>query len=260
MEFCFGDSGGMMDEDPNGFNSKFLEAFSVSTGAVVTFRRYPWLRTLSSKVPEGMLRFLNPEAAGIFDILEVSYQFSGPPFWEDDVYAYLQTTQFGKTCIKRWRQVHEKELDHEHRLVLDSLESLNEDELLGESMNLLIAGSDTSATSLTIAVLEILSHPEMHTELVEELEAAIPDKDNLPPVQTLEKLPYLVSNRSCSTCRTAKTNTNTQIANYMGGRLHASRKQFGSPQLYLDGFPELFQMNPARSSWTATSFHPGYVH
>lgn len=77
--------------------------------------------------------------------------------------------------------------------MLDNLQSLNEDELLSEAINLLVAGSDTSATSLTIAVLEIVSHPEMHKRLVEELEAAIPDKDNLPSAQTLEGLPFLVS-------------------------------------------------------------------
>lgn len=80
--------------------------------------------------------------------------------------------------------------------MLDQLKSLNDAALVSESLNLLVAGSDTSAVSLTVAVLEILSNPGIEKRLVEELDAAIPDKDSLPPLQSLEKIEYLVSRPS----------------------------------------------------------------
>ncbi|KAH6684923.1 cytochrome P450 [Plectosphaerella plurivora] len=98
LEFCFGDSGNMIEEDPHGFNSKFLEAFNVTAGSVATFRYHPWMRAVLGKIPDGVTRVLDPGVASLLDVME-----------------------FTRTCIRRWRQAHEKENDLGHRLVLDNL-------------------------------------------------------------------------------------------------------------------------------------------
>lgn len=77
--------------------------------------------------------------------------------------------------------------------MVDNLETLDNKALVGEVVDLLVAGSDTSATSMAVAVLEILSHPGIEKRLVEELDAAIPDKDSLASIKSLESIPYLVS-------------------------------------------------------------------
>jgi cytochrome P450 len=105
----------------------------------------------------------------------------------------VDTKQFSRTCIKRWRRTRESDTAVEHPIVLNHLESLNDVALVSESLNLLVAGSDTSAVSLTVTVLEILSNPGIEKRLVEELDASIPDKESLPPFQSLEKIEYLVS-------------------------------------------------------------------
>ncbi|KAF5268200.1 hypothetical protein FOXYS1_908 [Fusarium oxysporum] len=140
LEFCFAESGGMMEEQSYGFKSKFLKAFSVVQKLTI---------------------------------------------------GIVGTNQFARTCVEQWRQAREKGTNVKHPIVLDNLESLDDDALVAESLDLLVAGSDTSATSLTVAVMEILSHPSIEKRLVEELDAAIPDKDNLPSVISLEKIAYL---------------------------------------------------------------------
>lgn len=65
--------------------------------------------------------------------------------------------------------------------------------MVSEGVDLLVAGSDTTATSLTTAVLEILTHPHIEETLVNALDDAIPAIQDLPPLRDLEKIEYLVS-------------------------------------------------------------------
>ncbi|UPK95576.1 hypothetical protein LCI18_006511 [Fusarium solani-melongenae] len=101
--------------------------------------------------------------------------------------------QFSTTCVERWRRTRGKRTAIEHPIVVDNLETLDNKALVGEAVDLLVAGSDTSATSMAVAVLEIISHPSIEKRLVEELDAAIPDKDNLPSIKSLENIPYLTA-------------------------------------------------------------------
>lgn len=61
-----------------------------------------------------------------------------------------------------------------------------------EGVDLLIAGSDTTAASASTAVLQILQHPDVHKKLVDSLDAAIPSADHMPSLIELEKIDYLV--------------------------------------------------------------------
>lgn len=61
-----------------------------------------------------------------------------------------------------------------------------------EGIDLLVAGSDTTAASASTAVLQILQHPDVQKKLVDSLDAAIPSADHIPPLLELEKIDYLV--------------------------------------------------------------------
>lgn len=96
--------------------------------------------------------------------------------------------------MRNWRSASESEhKSHDHPIVFDNLKSLSDSAMVAEGVDLLVAGSDTTATSLTVTVWEILSHPWMEERLVKELDAVMPDKSQLLPIQELEKLEYLVS-------------------------------------------------------------------
>ncbi|KAG8534412.1 uncharacterized protein KY384_001257 [Bacidia gigantensis] len=63
--------------------------------------------------------------------------------------------------------------------------------LMMNSVNAIAAGTMTTAHALKWATYHILTIPAIFTALMAELEAAIPDPASIPPLQTLENLPYL---------------------------------------------------------------------
>jgi len=65
--------------------------------------------------------------------------------------------------------------------------------LLSEGISLVVAGSETVAGTATVGVFHVLWDNRIYSTLIEELEAAWPDKDANIGFEILEKLPYLVS-------------------------------------------------------------------
>ncbi|KAL0779176.1 hypothetical protein CaCOL14_003660 [Colletotrichum acutatum] len=170
MEFCFADGGGIIEEEPTSFRSQFLTAFSVGAAAVKTLQQYPLLRIISNALPLGLVKLVAPEIGN-----------------------FAQLTDFAKQSVYRWRESDGPKAAVDHPIVLEKLNSLSSKALVGLALEILVAGSGTSASSLTTALFEILRHPSIEKRLVEELDAAIPDKNVLPTIQTLEKIEYLTA-------------------------------------------------------------------
>ncbi|CAI0646462.1 unnamed protein product [Colletotrichum noveboracense] len=170
MEFCFADSRGMLEEQSDSFKSQFLTAFSVAASALKTLQQYPLLRIVSNAIPVGLLKVVSPELGNL-----------------------IHLTDYAEQCVNRWRKSDGSKAAVSHPIVLENLTSLSDVALVGESLDLLVARSDTSATSVTTALFEILRNPAIEKRLVEELDAAIPDKNELPPLHTLEKIEYLTA-------------------------------------------------------------------
>lgn len=61
-----------------------------------------------------------------------------------------------------------------------------------EAIDILTAGSDTTAFSLSVGTWHILQNPAIKTRLVEALKEAVPDPTNIPSLLELEKIPFLV--------------------------------------------------------------------
>ena len=66
------------------------------------------------------------------------------------------------------------------------------DELTGDALLLLMAGTDSTAHTLVTATYNVLTNPRILESLKTELRAAIPKKDNIMNWEALENLPYLV--------------------------------------------------------------------
>lgn len=108
----------------------------------------------------------------------------------------MTSSQFAESCVSLWQDSKEKR-ESSHPVIFDNLHSLSNSSLVSEGVDLLVAGSDTTATSLTTAVLEILTHPHIEETLVKALDDAIPVVQDLPPLRDLEKIEYLVCERIC---------------------------------------------------------------
>lgn len=80
----------------------------------------------------------------------------------------------------------------DHPVIFDSLEHLSDDRKASVASELLVAGSDTSGTTLTYALYHICSNPNINKRLIEELKKVMPTIDTTPVLLDLEQLPYLV--------------------------------------------------------------------
>ncbi|KAH8721521.1 cytochrome P450 [Phaeosphaeriaceae sp. PMI808] len=69
----------------------------------------------------------------------------------------------------------------------------SKDSAIADGVGLIFAGTDTTSTTLTFALSEILSSPRVYQLLHEELKQAMPDPHDLAPLITLESLPYLTA-------------------------------------------------------------------
>lgn len=93
-----------------------------------------------------------------------------------------------------------------HPVILDSLGSLSEEYQCHEAMDMLFAGSETTAWSLGVALYHILSNPLIHDKLKITIRNARLDNAQ-PSLHEMEKLEYLVREKA------SKTQFNEQLAN-----------------------------------------------
>lgn len=78
-------------------------------------------------------------------------------------------------------------------VIFDSLQSISDDAKVSEAMDILIAGADTTASTLTTGFYHILSNPKIKERLVQAIDEAMPEAGKFIPLQSLEKVEYLVS-------------------------------------------------------------------
>lgn len=71
MEFSFADSGDVMDEQPHQFGSRFLSALSVALHGTLFLQRFPWIRAITSILPESLLEVFNPQLGNLFGLVRV---------------------------------------------------------------------------------------------------------------------------------------------------------------------------------------------
>ena len=80
----------------------------------------------------------------------------------------------------------------DHPVLFDSLTELSDERKRSMSAELLVAGADTSALTITYALYHITSNPHITDRLTKELLEAMPNMNTTPVLQKLEQLPFLV--------------------------------------------------------------------
>ncbi|OLN85051.1 Benzoate 4-monooxygenase 1 [Colletotrichum chlorophyti] len=167
-QYAFARSAGMIEEQENTFNAKFLESLAVASHGISMMYEKPWLRHLSNVLPRSLTALLSPEVERIFSL-----------------------TDFANESTSHWRANGHGQKKSSYPVVFDGLGSLTASEMSAEAVDLVVAGSDTTASSATSAVIQILTHPEIERKLVDALDTAIPSADDLPPLVKLEEIDYL---------------------------------------------------------------------
>ncbi|KAF4309554.1 Pisatin demethylase [Botryosphaeria dothidea] len=155
-EFTFGQTAGLLGEREHEFGAGFLEAFDIA--AVVPYQIH------YSAVQRWLGRVIPLEWVGIVD----------PKFARDSFYAYSKRTTTSSPPV-----------------VFDFMKSVPEQLQPAESMDVLVAGSDTTAYTLATGLFHILRRPELKKRLVREVRGALPNGEDLPSFTQLEKSEYL---------------------------------------------------------------------
>ena len=86
----------------------------------------------------------------------------------------------------------EEQFERDMKLKLDSKKTLDEDTLVATAMVFMIAGYDTTATTLSFASYLLSKHPEEQARLQDEIDQAFADADGeFPDYSTIQSLSYL---------------------------------------------------------------------
>ena len=65
--------------------------------------------------------------------------------------------------------------------------------LQDEAVAVVGAGLETTMRTLSVTVFHVVANPGIHQRLRAELESTIPNPDQIPPWEVLEKLPFLTA-------------------------------------------------------------------
>ncbi|PGH10574.1 hypothetical protein AJ79_05396 [Helicocarpus griseus UAMH5409] len=164
-------------EYPN-FDSPFDAVTEDVARLVHVAGHFPWIVTILKALPQGLMQFLSPPLKKISK-------------FQKEIGTQIQNIKSGQNNRSAEKTVSRKTIFHE---ILNSKldpSELTQDRLQQEAGSLVGAALETSKMTISLAIYYILSKPEIHSRLLEELEAAMPNPEKPLSVPELERLPYL---------------------------------------------------------------------
>lgn len=165
-EFAFGSCANLTNEHPTSFDSEFLKALDFAT-EVPYKMYYSTMQRLAAKwVPLSIAANFDPALRQMANTIRMAAS-------SHDNYTRRTTSS-------------------SLPVIFDYLQSVPDNLQKTESMDMLIAGSDTSAFTLTTALYHILSMPEVEKTLVESLDQVFEKSPTTPSLLQLEQINYLV--------------------------------------------------------------------
>ncbi|KAH8428282.1 cytochrome P450 [Aspergillus melleus] len=167
MEFAFAKSANMLEESSTTFQSWFLTAFDAVARSFWKLQEWPLARKAAGILPIGVVTLIDPQIANVIKMLK-----------------------FAETCLQHYER---NGNTTSHPVVFDNLSSVPYDLKVTEAVDILIAGADTTASTLTAGLMNILSNPGIHSKLVNAVRGADIDVDGHSDYQLLEleKVAYL---------------------------------------------------------------------
>ncbi|CAF3577128.1 unnamed protein product [Fusarium graminearum] len=163
--YCTGEPLGQLENSDENFNGDFLDAFDAVSVSLWKFMYQPVFRSLMFGIPASIAKIVSRDAR-------------------------LMIKLYGE-CHKSALNFKQNTPKSSHGTVFSSLSDLDEKDMGDEAVDLLIAGSDTTAYTLAVAVVQICQNTQVKKKLVESLNAGISDVKNLPSLLGLEQIAYL---------------------------------------------------------------------
>lgn len=169
-EFAFGSCANLLKEHATSFDSEFIKVLDFTTE--VPFKMYYSVmqRLAARYIPLSIAAKFEPalkEMANMFQMAADSHD------------NYTRRTTNSSLPV-----------------IFDHLQSLPHDLQKTESIDILIAGSDTTALTLSTALYYILRMPEVEKTLVKSLDEVFSQSQTAPSLLQLEQIKYLVGTNS----------------------------------------------------------------
>lgn len=192
-EYCFGVSENYVEAP--GFNVMVLETTDVLTDTMHITVQLQWLPTLLNSLPDAIVvGMFGPGMGKVLELKRVSIT----------VQIQHEQANISKHCIQKIKETVKSRGDYrdvKHRTIFHDLidsptlpeQDKSVDRLWQEAQLFLAAGTVTTATSISAALVYLLLDKSRLQILLEELETAVPNIASPPKQSELERLPYLVS-------------------------------------------------------------------
>ncbi|OTA56421.1 cytochrome P450 [Hypoxylon sp. EC38] len=172
-EYSFGESFGFLNQES--WEPNFRGAIYSLIQTVFLFRFFPFLKH-TAVATTWFIKYLPRDLALLTRTLNIDIpnQIKKTKADMDAGIVHERQTVFGE-LLKSDLPPQEKSLGR----------------LTGEASAVLSGGTETTSWTLSILTYYLLTQPRIFTKLTDELRAAVPDPQNLPPWTSLEQLPYL---------------------------------------------------------------------
>jgi len=174
-EYLFGRNLALLDREDWGrdFYSAWRSLWELSP----LIRQLPFIMTVFNAMPRWLLALTQPKALEVIDMQLLCDKLTAEVLASDPD----EMAKSGQPTML-WEVAHDPNVPQSEKTLR---------RLRIESNSVLAAGFETTGGTLAHMTYLILAHPEARQKLEKELKQAIPDPDNIPGFQTLEKLPYL---------------------------------------------------------------------
>ena len=156
---------GQLQIGDQNFYGGFLVAFDAVAQSLWNMVYHPYLRGILLNLPSAIARRMSKDAASILSLA-------------DTCKVAAQAYKIGDD-------------NHEYPVILSAISHLSSQAAAAEAVDILVAGSDTTAFSLTVAIASIVQHPDIKDKLVSALKTQISNPEELPSLLELEKIEYL---------------------------------------------------------------------
>ncbi|OKP12635.1 Trichodiene oxygenase [Penicillium subrubescens] len=175
--YCYGWSYGYLDDPRSAQSNDLVDAVA---GLMTMFhinRFFPFLFTVFLAAPQGIVRWIQPQMASLFEVkarLRQQAEDTLKKKKDQDLDSYASDTIFD-ALVSPSVPPQEKTLDR----------------LEDESALLLGAGTETTARAIAVSMFHLMNNKEMSLKLREELKTVLKNPQSKASWTDLEKLPYL---------------------------------------------------------------------
>ncbi|KAL1631249.1 hypothetical protein SLS54_000008 [Diplodia seriata] len=164
-EFAFGQSFNLIDESPNSFDSRILDALNQGSRGVTELYHHTFQRFAAHFFPRAVTGLWNPTIKALAEILNLAAR-----------------------CVEAHKQ---RSKTASHPVIFDNLASVSLQIQNNQALEILIAGSDTTAQTITMGLHYILGNPRIKDKLTAVVHDVVKDPASIPTFTELDQIEYL---------------------------------------------------------------------